>query len=127
VGSSPTRPTSSFNTPGRRAVDRIVYRYWRGSFGRRAASGHIEQLLSGCWRAKVYAGTDPLTGREIRFRKTCKTERSARIELGKLLPRARSGRQSDSDVTRSLVFRERGTLTCGYGRRTLVHAVDCES
>jgi len=26
---------------------------------------------------KVYAGTDPLTGREIRFRKTCKTERAA--------------------------------------------------
>lgn len=24
----------------------------------------------------MYAGTDPLTGREIRFRKTCKTERA---------------------------------------------------
>jgi hypothetical protein len=37
---------------------------------------------------KVYAGTDPLTGREIRFRKTCKTcktEQAAQIELGKLL------------------------------------------
>ncbi len=33
----------------------------------------MEQLPSGSWRAKVYAGTDPLTGREIRFRKTCKT------------------------------------------------------
>jgi hypothetical protein len=30
---------------------------------------------------KVYAGTDPLTGREIRFRKTCKTEQAAQIEL----------------------------------------------
>lgn len=39
----------------------------------------------------MYAGTDPLTGREIRFRKTCNTERDARIELGKLLALARDG------------------------------------
>jgi integrase len=62
-------------------------------------SGHIEQLPSGSWRAKVYAGTDPLTGREIRFRKTCRTERAAHIELGKLLAMAQAGRQPDSDVT----------------------------
>jgi integrase len=48
---------------------------------------------------KVYAGTDPLTGREIRFRKTCKAERAAQIELGKLLEHAAAGRQPDSDVT----------------------------
>jgi hypoxanthine-guanine phosphoribosyltransferase len=51
---------------------------------------------------KVYAGTDPLTGREIRFRKTCKTERAAQIELGKLLAMAQAGRQPGvihSDVT----------------------------
>ncbi len=48
---------------------------------------------------KVYAGTDPLTGREIRFRKTCKTERAAQIELGKLLEQATAGRQPDSAVT----------------------------
>ncbi|MGH3195023.1 MAG: hypothetical protein ACRDNT_03620 [Streptosporangiaceae bacterium] len=64
-----------------------------------APNGHIEQLPSGSWRAKVYAGTDPLTGREIRFRKTCKTERAARIELGKLLAMVQAGRQPDSDVT----------------------------
>jgi integrase len=62
-------------------------------------SGHIEQLPSGSWRAKIYAGTDTLTGREIRFRKTCKTERAAQIELGKLLAMAQVGRQPDSDVT----------------------------
>jgi hypothetical protein len=39
-----------------------------------APSGHVEQLPSGSWRAKVYAGKDPLTGREIRFRKTRRTE-----------------------------------------------------
>ena len=50
-------------------------------------------------RAKVYAGKDPLTGREIRFQKTRKPEVEARIELGKLLALARAGRQPDSDVT----------------------------
>jgi hypothetical protein len=65
----------------------------------RTPSGHIEQLPSGSWRAKVYAGTDPLTGREIRFRKTRKTEVEAQIELGKLLALARAGHQPDSDVT----------------------------
>jgi len=38
----------------------------------------------------------PLTGREIRLQKTCKTERAARIELGKLLEQDAG---SDSDVT----------------------------
>ena len=42
---------------------------------------------------KVYAGTDPLTGREIRLRKTCRTERAARIELGRLLAQAAAGRR----------------------------------
>jgi hypothetical protein len=39
---------------------------------------------------------DPLTGRAIRFRKICKTERAAQ---GKLLVLAQAGRQPDSDVT----------------------------
>jgi len=48
---------------------------------------------------KVYGGTDPLTGREIRLRKTCKTERAAQIELGKLLERAEAGRQPETNAT----------------------------
>src|SRR6266536_1554439 len=55
--------------------------------------GHIEQLPSGSWRVKVYGGTDPLTGREIRLRKTFKIERAAQIELGK--EQAAAGRQPD--------------------------------
>jgi hypothetical protein len=47
----------------------------------------------------VYAGTDPLTGREIRFRKTRRTEIEAQIELGRLLELARAGRNPDSGVT----------------------------
>jgi len=35
-----------------------------------APSGHIEQLPGGSWRAKVYAGTDPLTAREIQLPRT---------------------------------------------------------
>jgi hypothetical protein len=54
--------------------------------------------LSGWWRAKVY-GEDSITGREIRFRKTCKTERAARIELGRLLAQATAGRRLASAVT----------------------------
>jgi hypothetical protein len=48
---------------------------------------------------KVYGGTDPLTGREIRLRKTCKTERAALIELGKLLEQAAAGRQPETNAT----------------------------
>ena len=62
-------------------------------------NGHIERLPSGSWRAKVYAGRDPLTGREIRLRRTCKTERAAQIELGKLLEQATAGRQPETGAT----------------------------
>jgi hypothetical protein len=48
---------------------------------------------------KVYGGTDPLTGREIRLRKTCKTERTVLIELGKLLEQAAAGRQLETNAT----------------------------
>ena len=47
----------------------------------------------------MYAGKDPLTGREIRFRKTRRTEVEAQIELGRLLELARAGRNPDSGVT----------------------------
>ena len=47
----------------------------------------------------MYAGKDPLTGREIRFWKTRRTEVEAQIELGKLLELARSGRNPESGVT----------------------------
>ncbi len=59
-----------------------------------------EQLPSGSRRAKVHAGIDLLTGREIRFRKTCKTEQAAHIELGKLLAMAQAGRQLISGEAR---------------------------
>jgi hypothetical protein len=48
---------------------------------------------------KVYEGTDPLTAREIRLRKTCKTERAALIELGKLLEQAAARRRPETNAT----------------------------
>ena len=42
---------------------------------------------------------DPLTGREIRLRRTCKAERAAQIELGKLFEQGAAGRQPETDVT----------------------------
>jgi integrase len=65
----------------------------------RNRSGYIQQLPSGAFRISVYAGTDPLTGRQIRLRRTCKTERIAEIELGKLLEQVAAGRQPETDAT----------------------------
>jgi integrase len=79
----------------------------------RGPAGHIERLPSGSWRVKVYAGIDPLTGREIRLRRTCKTERAAQIELGKLLEQAVAGRQPDSAVTVSQLL-DQYVLTAGW-------------
>jgi len=79
----------------------------------RGPAGHIERLPSGSWRVKVYAGIDPLTGREIRLRRTCKTERAAQIELGKLLEQAVAGRQPDSAVTVAQLL-DQYVLTAGW-------------
>jgi integrase len=65
----------------------------------KARSGYIQQLPSGAFRVSVYAGTDPLTGRQIRLRRTCKTRRAAQIELGRLLEQAAAGRQPGTDVS----------------------------
>ena len=43
------------------------------------AMGHIERLPSGSFRAEVYLGTDPLTGRRLRLRETRKDETAAQI------------------------------------------------
>jgi hypothetical protein len=62
-------------------------------------AGHIERLASRSYRVSVYAGTDPLTRRPIRLRTTARTETQARIELGKLLEKARDGRSPEAGVT----------------------------
>ena len=52
VGSRPTRPTCGFGVSLRCPVDR---RGCNCVACRVSLSGHIEQLPSGSWRAKVYA------------------------------------------------------------------------
>ncbi|HKR52624.1 MAG TPA: site-specific integrase, partial [Pseudonocardiaceae bacterium] len=51
---------------------------------KRRPRGHIAKLPSGSWRAVVYAGTDPLTGRQRQLRETAKTYEGAKIALTKL-------------------------------------------
>jgi hypothetical protein len=85
-------------------------------------SGHREQLPSGSWWAKVYAGKDPLTGREIRFRKTCKTKHDAQIELGSSWHWPRMGGGPDSDVTLAELlgqYVQTAGGTCPPGKATL--------
>jgi integrase len=75
----------------------------------RVAKGHVEQLPSGSWRARVYAGVDPITQREIRLKATAKTEQQAYIELGRLLKEANEGGElcglqiRDIDLDRGLI------------------------
>jgi integrase len=45
-------------------------------------------LPSGSFRVKVYAGTDPFTGKERLLRQTCPDEASAAAAFGKLLAQA---------------------------------------
>jgi hypothetical protein len=66
---------------------------------------------------KVYAGTDPLTGREIRAWETGKTERAAQIELGRLREQAAAGRQPETDATMGALRLPSRTVATGptYG------------
>ena len=66
---------------------------------------------------------------EIRFRKTCKTERAAQIELGRLLAMAQAGRQPAAEVSvaqlldRYVSTARRDVSTFGYIRRTIKPAL----
>jgi integrase len=72
----------------------------------RVAKGHVEQLPSGSWRARVYAGVDPITQREIRLKATANTEQQAYIELGRLLKQASEGRTPESGATMAKLLDE---------------------
>ena len=63
------------------------------------ARGHIEQLPSGSFRVHVYAGTDPVTGRQRRLRETCPDDATAAATLGRLLNEADGGRFPDRAAT----------------------------
>jgi integrase len=63
------------------------------------AKGHIERLPSGSFRVRVYAGTDPVTGKERRYKRTVKTEQEAATELARLLRAAEAERAPDDSAT----------------------------
>ena len=48
----------------------------------KTSKGHIQQLPSGSFRVKVYAGTNPVTGKERLLRQTCPDEAAAHAALG---------------------------------------------
>jgi hypothetical protein len=65
----------------------------------KTSKGHIQPLPSGSFRVKVYAGTDPVTGKERLLRQTCPDEASAHVALGRLLDEADGGRFPDRHAT----------------------------
>jgi integrase len=61
-------------------------------------------LPSGAFRVSVYAGTDPVTGKQRRLRETCPDEAAATATLGKLLKQAQSHQAPNRDATFGLVL-----------------------
>jgi integrase len=70
----------------------------------RTASGHLESLPSGSFRVRVYLGTDPVTGKERRLKRTVKTEAKAAQELANLLAAADAGRSPEDSATLGLAL-----------------------
>ena len=70
----------------------------------KTSKGHIEQLPSGAFRVRVYAGIDPVTGKERRLKETCPDEAAAAAALGRLLKQAQSQQVPDRDATFGLVL-----------------------
>jgi len=69
----------------------------------RRSRGHIETRPSGRFRVKVYAGDDPLTGKQNYLTKTTDTYREAEIELTKLLGQVDENKHPRTAVTVSQV------------------------
>jgi integrase len=68
------------------------------------AKGHIELLPSGSYRVQVYCGTDPVTGKPRRVKRTVKTEAKAAAELANLLRAAEAENSPDDAATLALAL-----------------------
>lgn len=66
---------------------------------KRRIRGHIEQLPGGSYRAIVYAGTDPLTGKERRLREITTTREAAEKALTKLQRQVDEDQHPKSSIT----------------------------
>jgi integrase len=67
-------------------------------------NGHIELLPSGSYRVRVYFGTDPVTGKERRVKRTVRTEAKAAEELANLLRAAEAENAPDDAATLGLAL-----------------------
>ena len=65
----------------------------------KTSKGHVQQLPSGSFRVKVYAGTDPVTGKARLLRQTCPDEAAAHAALSRMLVEAGGGRFPDQQAT----------------------------
>lgn len=68
---------------------------------RRRPRGHIRELPSGSFQAIVYAGTDPLTGKERYLRETAATYGDAEVTLTRLQGQVDEDRHPKSAITLS--------------------------
>lgn len=66
---------------------------------KRRQRGHIGQLPSGSYRASVYAGTDPLTGRARQLRETATTYAEVEKVLTRLQRQVDEDQHPKSDIT----------------------------
>jgi integrase len=65
------------------------------------ARGHVEQLPSGSFRARVYAGTDRLTGRQRYLLETAATYAEAEVALTRLQVQVDEDRHPKANITLS--------------------------
>ncbi len=61
--------------------------------------GFVERLPSGSFRLRVYAGVDPVTGKEIYLKETVKREEDVEPARRRLLAKAEAGLRPESDAT----------------------------
>ncbi|HEY7047461.1 MAG TPA: hypothetical protein VH373_09585, partial [Jatrophihabitantaceae bacterium] len=66
---------------------------------RRRPRGHIEELPSGRFRAIVYAGIDPLTGKQRYLKETAESHPAAELALTRLQSRVDENRHPKSAIT----------------------------
>jgi integrase len=71
----------------------------RSARRKRRPRGHIEELPYGKFRAIVYAGVDPLTGKERRLREITKTHDEAEVALTRMLHQVDEELHPKSSVT----------------------------
>ena len=86
---------------------RIVARTRRSSY--RTRHGQDQERIHSAVaqrgiRVSVYAGTNPVTGKQRRLRETCPDEAAATATLGKLLKQAQSHQAPNRDATFGLVL-----------------------